>query len=179
MRSIVTSKFIRIWFILFLLFKAGESLALAQDHWIDAIPEQNVGCVTGQGKIESIDFGIILRDNAKNAKATETGFPFLTKADPTGDASGSVDWEGCVILKGPAQSTNGFQQKTIPASPAAFKVCNGTDAKACSDSLVAWIKTKVPGFPSLTRVVPLFDYSDAKLQETKQSANSLITKTFQ
>src|SRR5437868_5148832 len=88
-----------------LCFLACAIPALAQNPWLDAIPQQQVGCITGQGTVENVDFAKLLRDDAKNAGAVEIGNPFLTKAD-------STDWEACAMYKGAAQSTSSFQQKT-------------------------------------------------------------------
>jgi hypothetical protein len=57
-------------------------------------------------------------------------------------------------------------------------LCEGTDVKACSDALVAWIKTKVPDFNTPTRVIPLIEYSAEKLDATKQSVSELMMQTF-
>jgi hypothetical protein len=43
---------------------------------------------------------------------------------------------------------------------------------------VSWIKAKSPDFNSLTRIIPLFDFSSDKLQTTKQSVNTLVSQTF-
>lgn len=102
----------------------------------------------------------------------------MTKGNPTGSAKGATDWEACAVYKGSAEGTTGFQQQTLPASPGAFNLCEGTDAKTCSDGLVSWIKAKSPDFNSLTRIIPLFEYSNDKLATTKQSVNTLVSQTF-
>jgi hypothetical protein len=145
----------------------------AQTFWLDTIAQQETGCVKGTGKLEGVDFGQLLRDNAKAAGATEVGYAFLTKANPDG-----TDWEACAVYKGAAQQTGGLHKQVVPASPGAFTLCEGTDAKQCSDALVAWIKAKSPDFNTLPRIIPLFGYSADKLDTTKQSVNTLILQTF-
>jgi hypothetical protein len=165
-------------FSLLFCFVAIAPPAQAQNLWLDAIPQQQVGCVKGQGAIQSIDFAELLRKNAKDAGATEIGHPFLTKVNPTGNADGATDWEACALYKGSAQPTPSFLVRTLPATPGAFNLCEGTNAKACSDGLVSWIKAKSPDFDSLTRIIPLFKYSSEKLETTKQSLNDLVSQTF-
>jgi hypothetical protein len=175
MRSIDTT-ILRLSFAL--CFLTSTRPALAQTPWLGVIPQQQVGCTTGQGTVESIDFAKLLRDRGKSAGAIEIGHPFLTKVASTGIANGASNWEACAIYKGSAQATSSFEQKTLPASSAAFTLCEGTEAKTCSDGLVSWIKTKSPDFDSLTKMIPLFAYSSDKLDATKQSVNTLVSQTF-
>jgi hypothetical protein len=160
-----------------LCFFTSALPALAQNPWLGVIPQQLVGCITGQGTVESVDFAKLLRDRAKSAGAIEIGHPFLTKVG-TGTANGASGWEACAIYKGSAQATSSFEQQTLPASSGAFNLCEGTDAKTCSDGLVSWIKAKSPDFDSLTRMIPLFAYSTDKLDATKQSVNILVSQTL-
>ena len=164
--------------VLFLLIGSAAAGTPAQNLWLDTIPAEQVGCVKGQGKIESVDFGKSLRENARAAGAIEIGYPFLTKANPIGNEDGSMDWEACAIYKGPLQTTSGFEEQTLSASPGAFNLCEGTDVKKCSDALVAWIRTKNPDFHTLPRLIPLFAYSNGKLEATKQSVSTLVSQTF-
>jgi hypothetical protein len=163
---------------LLVCFVTISQLAQAQNLWLDTIPQQQVGCVMGRSTIESGDFAKLLRDGAESAGATELGDPFLTRAKPIGDANGAMDWEACAVYKGQVQAAAGFQAQIVPPSSGAFNLCEGTDVRACSDALVMWIKAKSPDFNALTRMIPLFGYSNDKLERTKQSATTLVSQTF-
>ena len=164
--------------ILLLCIGSGGTPPFAQNNWLGTIPKEEVGCIRSQGKIETIDLGKLLRDNAKAAGVVEVGYPILTGTNPTENSDGTTDLAACALYKGSVHATSGFQLRLLPASPGAFALCEGTDTKACSDSVLTWIRAKSPQFNALPRLIPLFGYSTDKLDATNQAVNSLISQTF-
>ena len=149
--------------------------AKAQGPWIDAIPRIDVGCLQGNGKPGSIDFSQLLR-TAKTAGFSSAGNPFLNKIQKSSDAETPVDWEMCVSVKGNAQEVAGFQLRTMPESPAAFQLCQGSDIKSCASDLLTCVRTKIPDYAVPLRTQPLCMSPDQTLTQIKANLSKILTE---